>query len=67
MFAALLIYAVFSLPMLEKAAPPHLLVGVEAICLWAFGVSWLVKGEVLLSDEKVPSDLAPSPGGAALT
>ena len=54
MFAALLLGGAFSLPVLKNAAPPHLLLWVEAICLWAFGASWLVKGEALLADEQVP-------------
>jgi hypothetical protein len=66
MFAALLLGGVFSLPILERAAPPHLLLVVETICLWAFGISWLVKGEAILSDE-VQAGLESSPGGAALT
>jgi hypothetical protein len=64
MSAALLIGAVFSFPGLRNAAPAHLLLGIEAVCLWAFGISWLVKGEAILSDEVEPG-LAP--GGTALT
>jgi hypothetical protein len=66
MFAALLLCGVFSLPMLKSAASPYLLLGGETICLWAFGISWLVKGEAILSDELEPG-LEGGPGGAALT
>ena len=58
MFAALLLGGAFSLPLLKDAAPPHVLLWIEAICLWAFGASWLVKGEALLADEQVPQAVA---------
>jgi hypothetical protein len=51
MFAAMLVGGGFSLPPFQHAAPPHLIFWVEAICLNAFGVSWLIKGEALLADE----------------
>src|SRR2546422_7126975 len=51
MFAAMLVCGVFCLPVLKNAAPPHLILGVETSCLWAFGISWLIKGEALLGDE----------------
>ena len=55
MFAALLVGAVLSLPFLETAAPKHLILIVEWICLWAFSVSWAVKGEVVLADKPAPA------------
>jgi hypothetical protein len=54
MFAALIFGGVFSLPALKRAAPSGLILWVETICLWAFGASWLVKGEAILADDKAP-------------
>jgi hypothetical protein len=62
MFAALFFAGVFSLPGLKRVAPSHLILWVETICLWAFGASWLVKGEAILADDK-----APHPAVAALS
>jgi len=58
MFAVLLFGGVFSLPILKHAAPSHLLLWVETICLWAFGASWLVKGQALLGDRHAPQVVA---------
>ena len=45
--------------LLNLPEPRHLLFGVEWVCLWAFGVAWLVKGQQLFKD--VEGD-GPKPG-----
>lgn len=43
------------IPKLEKAlAPYHPIFWFEWLGLWAFGISWLVKGEAVLKDEVIP-------------
>jgi hypothetical protein len=54
MFGALLVALVFSLPGMSRVAPHYLVIAVETVCLWAFGVSWLVKGDTILRDEGSP-------------
>ncbi|QQS52288.1 MAG: DUF998 domain-containing protein [Bacteroidota bacterium] len=54
MLAGILIMAIYivwlrqSFPALQKLSPIFWL---EALCLWAFGISWLTKGEVILKDK----------------
>jgi hypothetical protein len=55
MFGALFVAFLFSLPVLHAAAPYHLVLAVETVSLWAFGFSWLVKGQAILRDYEVPS------------
>ena len=55
------LYAVLRL---AGVAGPHLLLWIEAICLWAFGTSWLVKGEALLGDQAAAAPLPQTAGHA---
>jgi hypothetical protein len=50
MLGAMALVPLFSLPGLEEHRPMTLILVVEAICLGAFGISWLVKGEAILGD-----------------
>jgi hypothetical protein len=51
MLGALILIAVTKLTSLEETlASLHPVFWLEAICLQAFGVSWMVKGEVILKD-----------------
>jgi hypothetical protein len=55
MFGAMALVPIFRIPGLAEHQPDTLILLVEAICLGAFGISWLVKGEALLGDSKAPS------------
>ena len=39
----------------------------ETMCLWAFGIAWLTKGEFILKDGKVPRVATPKIDTAAGT
>jgi hypothetical protein len=58
MFAALACGGILSIPGLENAAPKHLVLVVEWVCLWAFGTSWIVKGEAILGDHQIAAGTA---------
>lgn len=49
MASAIVLAGIFMVSQLRR--PADLILIVEAVCLGAFGVSWLVKGETILSDE----------------
>ena len=51
MVAAIATGGIFLIPGIGQHKPDDLILIVEAACLGAFGVSWLVKGETFLSDD----------------
>jgi hypothetical protein len=55
MFGAMALVPIFRIPGLAEHQPDTLVLFVEAVCLGAFGIAWLVKGEALLGDSKAPS------------
>lgn len=54
MIVAMATYAAWSaLEQFGYPKPHHLLLTVEWLCLWSFGVAWLVKGQELFRDVAV--------------
>src|SRR5690348_15416388 len=52
MLAAIVIFASFAAAhkLWKTPEPTYLVLAVEWVCLWAFGIAWLVKGQQLLRD-----------------